>query len=60
MSVKYAALIKTVWLSAFYLTVTPIGAFISFFGTITVYFVDKVLKILKIHSKDNIILHTSI
>lgn len=42
LSNKYASLIKTVWLSGFYLPVTPIGSLISFFGVVVFYFVDKV------------------
>ena len=35
---------KTVWLSAFYLPVTPIGSLISFFGVVLFYYVEKVYK----------------
>lgn len=45
MSSKYAALTKTMWLTSFYVCITPIGLIISVFNLIIVYWVDKVLKI---------------
>ena len=51
MASRYAGLIKTLWLTAFYLSVTPIGALISFFGMIIHYFNDKVIFYFQIYLK---------
>jgi len=42
MSSKYAALTKTMWLTSFYVCITPIGLIISIINLIVVYWVDKV------------------
>ncbi len=46
MAARYAGLIKTMWLAGFYVTLTPLGAMISFFGLIIMYWNDKVNNIL--------------
>ena len=43
MSAKYAALTKTMWLTSFYVCITPIGLLISILNLIIVYWVDKIL-----------------
>lgn len=42
MAARYAGLMKTMWLTGFYVTLTPLGALISFFGLIIMYWNDKV------------------
>ena len=47
MSAKYAALTKTMWLTSFYVCITPFALIISIVNLIIVYWVDKVREIKK-------------
>lgn len=42
MTLKYAIVLKTVFVSAFYANVIPIGMVFSFVGIFLVYWIDKV------------------